>query len=53
MDLIATIFALTSALIALGLSVKQNIALTEENAWLRKRNKDMRKQMENMAELPW
>lgn len=42
-DIIATIIALLGALTVMGLAIKQNIALNGENAWLRKRNQELKK----------
>jgi hypothetical protein len=52
-DIIATIIALLGALTVMGLAIKQNISLNSENAWLRRRNKELKKQLDNLAPLPW
>ena len=52
-DIIATIIALLGALTVMGLAIKQNISLNSENAWLRKRNKELKKQLDDLAPLPW
>jgi hypothetical protein len=52
-DIIATIIALLGALTVMGLAIKQNISLNSENAWLRKRNKELKKQLDSLAPLPW
>lgn len=52
-DIIATIIALLGALTVMGLAIKENIRLNSENAWLRKRNLELKKQLENSAPLPW
>ena len=52
-DIIATIIALLGALTVMGLAIKQNIALNGENAWLRTRNKQLKKQIDDLAPLPW
>jgi len=46
-DIIATIIALLGALTVMGLAIKQNISLNGENAWLRKRNKELKKLVSN------
>jgi hypothetical protein len=45
-DIIATIIALLGALTVLGLSIKENIRLNSENAWLRQRNRQLKKVVE-------
>ena len=52
-DIIATIIALLGALTVMGLAIKQNISLNGENAWLRTRNKQLKKQIDDLAPLPW
>lgn len=52
-DIIATIIALLGALTVMGLAIKQNISLNGENAWLRNRNKQLKKQLDDLAPLPW
>jgi hypothetical protein len=52
-DIIATIIALFGALTVMGLAIIQNISLNGENAWLRSRNKELKKQLDNLAPLPW
>jgi hypothetical protein len=42
-EIIATIIALLGALTVMGLAIKQNIALNSENAWLRRRNQELKK----------
>jgi hypothetical protein len=42
-DIIATIIALFGALTVMGLSIKENIRLNSENAWLRNRNSQLKK----------
>ena len=42
-DIIATIIALLGALTVMGLAIIQNISLNGENAWLRKRNQELKK----------
>ena len=42
-DIIATLIAIVGALTVMGLAIKQNIALNSENAWLRKRNQQLKK----------
>jgi len=42
-EIIATIIALLGALTVMGLAIKQNISLNGENAWLRKRNQELKK----------
>jgi hypothetical protein len=45
-DIIATIIALSSALIVLGLAIKDNARLSKENTRLRFRVRDLNKQVE-------
>ena len=45
-DIIATIIALLGALTVLGLSIKENIRLNGENAWLRQRVRQLNKVVE-------
>ena len=52
-DIIAISIALLSALIALGLAIKENIRLNSENAWLRNRNRQLKQELSNSAPLPW
>ena len=52
-DIIAISIALFSALIALGLAIKENIRLNSENSWLRNRNRQLKQQLDNSAPLPW
>ena len=52
-DIIATIIALLGALTVMGLAIKQNISLNGENTWLRTRNKQLKKQIDDLAPLPW
>jgi uncharacterized membrane-anchored protein len=52
-DIIATIIALLGALTVLGYAIKENISLNSENSWLRKRNKELKKQLDSLAPLPW
>ena len=40
--IIATIIALGSALLVMGLAIKENIRLNDENAWLRQRNQQLK-----------
>jgi hypothetical protein len=42
-DIIATIIALSGALIVIGYAIKENIRLNSENAWLRSRNSQLKK----------
>jgi hypothetical protein len=42
-DIIATLIAIMGALTVMGLAIKQNIALNSENAWLRRRNSQLKK----------
>ena len=44
-DIIATLIAIVGALTVMGLAIKQNISLNSENAWLRKRNQELKKQV--------
>jgi hypothetical protein len=46
-DIIATLIAIVGALTVMGLAIKQNISLNGENAWLRKRNKELKKLVGN------
>ena len=48
-DIIATIIALSTALIVLGLSIKDNARLQKENKRLRMRVRDLNKQVETHA----
>ena len=41
--IIGTIIALVGALTVLGLAIKENIRLNDENAWLRQRNQQLKK----------
>jgi hypothetical protein len=41
------------ALTVMGLAIKQNISLNSENTWLRTRNKQLKKQIDDLAPLPW
>ena len=50
---IPTIIALVSALIVLGLAIRQNMALIEENTWLRKRNRELQKEITTMVKVPF
>ena len=52
-DIIATLIAIVGALTVMGLAIKQNISLNGENAWLRTRNKQLKKQIDDLAPLPW
>ena len=52
-DIIATIIALLGALTVMGLAIKQNILLNGENAWLRKRNQQLKKLIDATAPLDW
>ena len=52
-DIIAISIALLSALIALGLAIRENIRLNSENSWLRNRNRQLKQQLDNSAPLPW
>ena len=52
-DIIATLIAIVGALTVMGLAIKQNISLNSENTWLRKRNKELKKQIDSLAPLPW
>jgi len=52
-DIIATLIAIVGALTVMGLAIKQNISLNSENAWLRNRNKQLKKQLDDLAPLPW
>jgi hypothetical protein len=52
-DIIATIIALLGGLTVMGLAIKQNISLNSENTWLRTRNKQLKKQIDDLAPLPW
>ena len=51
--ILATIIALLGALTVMGLAIKENIRLNSENAWLRHRNQELKKQLQNSAPLPW
>jgi hypothetical protein len=52
-DIIATLIAIVGALTVMGLAIKQNISLNGENTWLRNRNKQLKKQLDDLAPLPW
>jgi hypothetical protein len=52
-DIIATLIAIMGALTVMGLAIKQNISLNGENTWLRNRNKQLKKQLDDLAPLPW
>jgi len=52
-DIIATLIAIVGALTVMGLAIKQNISLNSENTWLRNRNKQLKKQLDDLAPLPW
>jgi hypothetical protein len=52
-DIIATLIAIMGALTVMGLAIKQNISLNSENTWLRNRNKQLKKQLDDLAPLPW
>jgi cell division protein FtsB len=52
-DLIAVVIAIVSPLIVMGLTIKKNAQLEKENAWLRERVTNLRKQVSNMVERPF
>lgn len=52
-ELIGIIIALGSALTVLGLAVKDNARLNKYNTYLRKRNLELTKRLENSVERPF
>ena len=52
-DIIAILIAIVSALTVMGAAIKLNMEINKENAWLRKRNKELKKQIDSLAPLPW
>jgi len=42
-DYIAVIIAIVGALTVMGYAIKENIRLNDENAWLRNRNRELKK----------
>ena len=52
-EIIGIIIALTSALIVLALAIKDNARLNKYNAYLRKRNLELTKKLENSVERPF
>jgi hypothetical protein len=52
-DIIAVIISLLCTLTLVGFAIKDNIRLNSENAWLRNRNRELKKQLNNSAPLPW
>lgn len=52
-EIIGVMIALLSALIVLGLAVKDNARLNKYNTYLRKRNLELTKRLENSVERPF
>jgi hypothetical protein len=52
-EIIGIIIALTSALIVLALAIKDNARLNKYNIYLRKRNLELTKKLENSVERPF
>jgi hypothetical protein len=52
-EIIGIIIALTSALIVLALAMKDNARLNKYNTYLRKRNLELTKKLENSVERPF
>jgi len=52
-EIIGIIIALISALIVLALAMKDNVRLNKYNAYLRKRNLELTKKLENSVERPF
>ena len=52
-EIIGIIIALTSALIVLALAIKDNARLNKYNTYLRKRNLELTKKLENSVERPF
>ncbi len=52
-EIIGIIIALISALIVLAVAMKDNVRLNKYNAYLRKRNLELTKKLENSVERPF
>jgi hypothetical protein len=52
-EIIGIIIALISALIVLALAIKDNARLNKYNTYLRKRNLELTKKLENSVERPF
>jgi hypothetical protein len=52
-EIIGIIIALVSALIVLGLAIKDNARLNKQNLYLLKRNRELNKRLENSVERPF
>lgn len=52
-DMVAIMLALVSAMAVIGFAVRLNNRLNTQNMYLRKRNMELTKRMENMVERPF
>lgn len=52
-DMVAIILALVSAMAVIGFAIRLNNRLNIQNMYLRKRNMELMKRMENMVERPF
>lgn len=52
-DMVAIMLALVSAMAVIGFAVRLNNRLNTQNMYLRKRNLELTKRMENMVERPF
>jgi hypothetical protein len=52
-DLIAVMIALITSVSVMIIAIKRNAQLEKENAWLRERVTNLRKQVANMVERPF
>ncbi len=52
-DMVAIMLALVSAMAVIGFAIRLNNRLNTQNMYLRKRNMELTKRMENMVERPF
>ena len=52
-DMVAIMLALVSAMAVIGFAIRVNTRLNTQNMYLRKRNMELTKRMENMVERPF
>jgi hypothetical protein len=52
-DLIAVLIAIIAPTMVMVITIKKNMQLERENAWLRERVSNLRKQVSNMVERPF
>ena len=52
-DMVAIMLALVSAMAVIGFAIRVNTRLNTQNMYLRKRNMELTKRMENMVDRPF